>query len=44
MNKSNYNISNISPIKLGESKFNNKSNSKGKKDDYSGSFSNNAKD
>ena len=44
MSKNNYNISNISPIKLGESKFNNKSNSKGKKDDYSDSFSNKGKD
>jgi len=44
MNKNNYNISNISPIKLGESKLNNKSNSKGKKDEFSGSFSNKGKD
>ena len=32
MKKINYNISNISPIQLGEPKFNNKSNKKEKKE------------
>ncbi len=44
MKKINYNISNISPIKLGDSKFNNKLNINEKKDDNSGYFQNKEKD